>query len=104
MRKVKAGGSGRELRGVRKRMRMGKSSVMGAAKRTTHPSTPCRHNEKRGIVGLIWWRMQRWGGGVWSPPTGCTPMEPPLSPPYKFEEEEGGKGRLEEEEGEESPS
>jgi hypothetical protein len=31
-------------------------------------------------------------------------MEPHLSPSYKFEEQEQGKGRLEEEGGEESPS
>jgi hypothetical protein len=37
------------------------------------------------------------------PPTAGNPMKPTLSPSYKFEEEERGKERLEEEEVEESP-
>ncbi|CAO2148219.1 unnamed protein product [Urochloa humidicola] len=38
------------------------------------------------------------GRGCGAPPTSCTPMEPTLSPPYKFEEE-GRKEMLEEEKG-----
>jgi hypothetical protein len=39
------------------------------------------------------------------PPTSRNPMEPRLSLPYKFEEEDSGKEKLKEEEGgEKSPS